>query len=381
MISKSLIRTILPLIIILALLSFSIPVFTLSPLDFYRKELQELLINSNTATQYDSKIITDITADISVVASATPPESARLHAYVASTYHDILLSGAGENQAIAGAYYITKTCLPELSEELNEMYTKKFGSLEELSFTSKQIAELYKFRTQFDSLANETEYNIPEGEGKWYETTSTPPLSPQAGSWERWLIPSEVDFETRTPHLPGSPEYDEQVRGVFEVQQNLTEFQIGRALYWGGYTDQGVYPADLWLDIMYDHLPISLTQLEVARYQKILTQSVADSFMEAWKSKYTHWTERPDMAIEGFETVFDNPNFPSYVSGHATTSQTAADILSHLIPEHKEEFQRLSKEAADSRLWAGVHFDMDNKDGAILGNKVAEYIIENQLQD
>jgi hypothetical protein len=36
----------------------------------------------------------------------------------------------------------------------------------------------------------------------------------------------------------------------------------------------------------------------------------------------------------------------------------------------------LAKEAGDSRIWAGIHFEMDNQAGVALGKKVAGKFID-----
>ncbi len=323
--------------------------------------------------------ITNLTKEISVQAELTPPESARLQAYVAGIYYDALLQKAQPKQAEEAAIRLSEYCLPEYAVQIRDNYHQEFSTLgTELDFGLQGLLDLYMFRAGHDNFTETEEIVIPTDLGGWLANGDEIPLSPLAGSWSHWLVPEGTVFEVEPPIERGTAEYQEQEEQVVAAVANSTPEQKAAAQYWGGFTDKGVYPADLWLSIMYEELPDGLSDLEIAKHQKLLTQSVADSFIEAWRIKYTYWTERPDMAIEGFAPQFDNPYFPSYVSGHATVSQTAADILSYLIPQKTDQFQAQAQEAADSRLWAGVHFDMDNAVGQKLGRQVASSIIESR---
>jgi hypothetical protein len=110
----------------------------------------------------------------------------------------------------------------------------------------------------------------------------------------------------------------------------------------------------------------------------ILAQTLADAFMECWEIKYTYWTKRPDMEDPSIPVAMQNPNFPSYTSGHSTISRAAAEALGVLFPEKREIFIKDAEDARDSRLYAGIHFSYDNNQGFILGQKIGEYIVKKE---
>ncbi len=118
-----------------------------------------------------------------------------------------------------------------------------------------------------------------------------------------------------------------------------------------------------------------LTDTEYAYAQMVLAQSIADSFMECWKVKYTYWTKRPSMVDPSIDLAMNNPPFPSYLSGHSTISRTAAEVLSVLFPQYRTVWLRDAEEAKNSRLWAGIHFPYDNEVGANVGEQIAKVII------
>ncbi len=104
----------------------------------------------------------------------------------------------------------------------------------------------------------------------------------------------------------------------------------------------------------------------------ILSQTIADAFIEAWKIKYTYWTKRPSMVDTTISTSMPNPSFPSYVSGHATISRAGSEVLSVMFPQYRTVWGDMALQAKNSRLWAGIHFPYDNEVGANLGRQIGE---------
>lgn len=77
----------------------------------------------------------------------------------------------------------------------------------------------------------------------------------------------------------------------------------------------------------------------------------------------------------GFVQLLVTPGFPGYVSGHATISAAAAQVLSYHFPNQQKNYHLLAEEAANSRLWGGIHFDSDNKQGLLLGASVGSEVL------
>ena len=99
-----------------------------------------------------------------------------------------------------------------------------------------------------------------------------------------------------------------------------------------------------------------------------------------------------------WEPLLTTPNFPSYTSGHASFSGAAAALLAGLTgsdsfvftaqpdgsvavgPRSFTSFSQAAGEAADSRLYGGIHFDFDNADGLAAGQALGQYVLSSQLQ-
>ena len=88
---------------------------------------------------------------------------------------------------------------------------------------------------------------------------------------------------------------------------------------------------------------------ETARVLALLAVAQSDAQVACWDSKYTYWTERPITADPDLDVLFPTPPFPSYPSGHATISNAAAVVLSHLFPEDAADLLTLAEAAAASR--------------------------------
>lgn len=75
------------------------------------------------------------------------------------------------------------------------------------------------------------------------------------------------------------------------------------------------------------------------------------------------------------------PPFPSYPSNHSTFSATRSEVLAYLFPVHVDEIRAVGKEAGDARIWAGIHYPMDNVAGVNLGKSVAQKFIDWASED
>ena len=74
--------------------------------------------------------------------------------------------------------------------------------------------------------------------------------------------------------------------------------------------------------------------------------------------------------------LFPVPNFPSYPSNHSTLSTTRCEILANLFPARADFIRAFGKMAGDSRIWAGIHYQIDNEAGVNLGQAVAQKFLD-----
>lgn len=216
----------------------------------------------------------------------------------------------------------------------------------------------------------------PSGIGFWAEPPGVPgPLEPAAGQWLPWNIRSGSAYRPSSPPGLGDPGYDDAVREVYETSLGLTPEQRAIALFWadGAGTET---PAGHWNRIAIDLVEDTrLSIKKAARTFALLNTAQADAFIVCWDAKFAYWSERPNQAIQrtidpGWTPLVPTPPFPSYVSGHSTTSGAASTVLARVFPRRARKLAAIANEAALSRLYGGIHFTFDNNSGLALGRRV-----------
>ncbi len=108
-----------------------------------------------------------------------------------------------------------------------------------------------------------------------------------------------------------------------------------------------------------------------ARVYALLAASLFDAFIASQDGKFAYWYIRPHQLDPAIVPLFPVPNFPSYPSNHATFSEARSEILAYLFPQHADFIRAVGKEAGDSRIWAGIHYQIDNVAGVHLGKSFA----------
>lgn len=221
-------------------------------------------------------------------------------------------------------------------------------------------------------------------QGLW---RSTPPLNmhnpidPLAGNWQTWVLKNGAEIQPPLPIQFDSQPYWDEVMQVLMVAKQLTPEQRQIADRWN--LDQGsVTPAGVWnfiaARLVREH---AWDTAHTARAFAALNVAMMDALIACWHAKFTWWTQRPVTAIRDkldpqFLPYLITPAFPSYVSGHATASGAAAEILQAFFPAHRQTLQAQAEEAALSRLYGGIHFLSDNQEGLTLGRKISERVFQ-----
>lgn len=335
------------------------------------------VINSENNLKYrnGSRLWIEYAQDLVKKNKPTPPESARFYAYIASVYADTLTETGDNIQASLATREIINQLMPEDKTTTDKyMFDISENSTAKTSNATEQIIKRYLQREKTDGK-NTLVWNgiIPTGDGKWVGKN---PLSPRAGEWTRWIVTQNYDFATPPPPSYNSTQDKKELEIVSEAVKARNDKEwLPKIEFWAGGPGTEA-PLGIWLNRLYDETKTQkIDDMKYARWQKILTQSVADAFMECWKVKFVYWTARPSMRMEQLSTTQNNPNFPSYLSGHSTISSTASVVLSAMIPDKKGVWIRDAMEARDTRLMSGIHFKIDNDNGFALGEKVGQMVL------
>lgn len=229
----------------------------------------------------------------------------------------------------------------------------------------------------------------PHAKGSWQPPPGSlaRPVSPMGGTWRTWVMTSGHEF--RPPPFPpyGSAGYRAQAQAVADAKQHLTATQRKAALFWAG--GQGTaLPPGIWNQVVLGYLrrePQSIPRQ--TRVLALLNVAQADAGVAAWDAKYAYWITRPENAIRDlgidrdWKPLLKTPFFPAYVSGHATYSGAAGDVMAYLFPEDAKLFEAKAQEAASSRVWGGIHYPLDGTQGLRVGHRIASLVIARARKD
>jgi len=187
-----------------------------------------------------------------------------------------------------------------------------------------------------------------------------------------------TEFRPAPPPACDSAEGQAEMRIVSTYPRALTtaNFQTNaKAFFWQ--SPAGLFPwAYPYLNRWILEDAWAANPPRAARAYALLGVTSYDAFLGSQDGKFTYWYPRPAQADPMLTPLFPAPNFPSYPSNHATLSSARAELLAYLFPTHAEEIRAVGKEAADSRVWAGIHYQMDLDSGRELGTKVARKVID-----
>jgi membrane-associated phospholipid phosphatase len=222
---------------------------------------------------------------------------------------------------------------------------------------------------------------IPTGPCYWRGTN---PLEPTAGNWRAWTLTSGSQFRPGPPPACDSPQMATELAEVKNVPRSIpaagSSFATTRlAFFW-----QGVGTVKPWNDVTgqkiseyrLDHNPP-----RAARVYALVHIAYYDAAIACWDAKFTYWAIRPNQLDPSITTLFPNPNHPSYPAAHAALSVAQAAMLAYLFPRDAAFFRSLAEEAAESRIWAGIHYRSDKISGLAQGESVAGLIIEMAKND
>ncbi|MBA3845450.1 MAG: phosphatase PAP2 family protein [Planctomycetes bacterium] len=156
-----------------------------------------------------------------------------------------------------------------------------------------------------------------------------------------------------------------------DISDRRTDEQLVLAASWSDGPGTATPPGH-WCAIAAEHiLERRLDDARAADIMGLLCAAMMDAGIACWDAKYAYWSIRPYQADRSIITPIGQPNFPSYVSGHATFSGTASEILASAFPHAAARLRGQAEEAALSRLYGGIHYRFDNERGLSLGRAVA----------
>ncbi|MEX2124063.1 MAG: vanadium-dependent haloperoxidase [Woeseia sp.] len=148
-----------------------------------------------------------------------------------------------------------------------------------------------------------------------------------------------------------------------------------------------------------------------ARTFALLNMALSDGGVAVMETKYHYNFWRPETAIlaagndgnertepdSSYVPFITAPCFPSYPSGHATTSYAAREVLERIfgsgghsitvsspaLPDVTLRYRKLKDitfDIDDARVYGGIHFRFDQDEGAEQGRRLGAYIYRHSLR-
>lgn len=246
------------------------------------------------------------------------------------------------------------------------------------------------------------DWTPPVGESLWVSTPPNfrPAIEPYWSEVRPIVMRSAGEVEP-VPHLPfstepGSP-FRRQAETVLETGRALTDEQRAIARFWTDNPLLSGLPSGHWMRLVTQVAAQQRLDLG-ATVEALALAGIAlhDAFLSCWTAKYRYHLLRPVTYINryldpGFATFVNSPQFPEYTSGHSVASRATSTVLTALLgrvafldDSHRDrdlparayaDFHAAADEAAQSRLYGGIHYPMGIENGKDHGDLVGLLVL------
>lgn len=329
-------------------------------------------------------------------------------------------AASAEAAAIAAAYEALFRQYPKRAAIFNEALTETLAAVPEGPAKAegfnvgRQVAKDVLAWREKNGKLGQVSYQPKNEPGKWQPT----PPEYRAALLPEWATLVCLALrDTSQFRAAGAPELNseafvaafEQVRQLGAANNSTrTGEQTVIAYFWAD-GEGTVTPPGHWNRIaagVAEKRGLSLA--DNARLFAMLNVAMADAGVCCWGCKYKCDLWRPVTAIRAaaslknpklaadpeWTPLLPTPPFPAYTSGHSTFSGAAAAVLtaffgsddvrfasiSDAMPGVRRSYSKFSdaaNEAGLSRIYGGIHWSFDNKDGLKLGKDIGEHVAKN----
>lgn len=217
---------------------------------------------------------------------------------------------------------------------------------------------------------------------KSLELPARPGMLPLFGNVKQFLISTQQRDSLRPPPPPaiGSEEFKTAIAEVKKMSE-IKSGEVWRiAQLWGD--GAGTYtPPGHWNEIACEAIvKNNFSELRTARTLALMNMAIFDAGISCWDAKTYYWYPRPSQVDPSIKTI-GLPNFPSYTSGHSTFSAAAATVLGYIFPDNAANYRAMSLEAAESRIYGGIHYRFDSEAGTECGEAIGSFAVKKGQAD
>jgi hypothetical protein len=236
----------------------------------------------------------------------------------------------------------------------------------------RKVGDQVTAMARADRVAQAWTGTVPMAEDKWASRVNppAPPLAPALGGTRTFLLRSGDEFRAPAPPAWGSDAFKAQVKEVRSVADTRTAEQLRVAQHWENLT--GSFAAGVWNARARAAMAAKgFDEASTARVLATLHMAGFDGIVACHDSKYAHWVPRPSQADAGINVAIALPNHPSYPSNHSCISGAIGRVLDASIPGSNGMYETMGRQAGASRLYGGIHYQMDLDAGEAIAAQVA----------
>jgi membrane-associated phospholipid phosphatase len=236
----------------------------------------------------------------------------------------------------------------------------------------RRVADFALARARGDGADTPWDGVVPDGPDRWRGQNPV-------GVTDRYIAPFVLAAADRLrpppPPAPGSAESAAELAELTGLQR--TPRMVGLALG-HQYSYNGASGFDVAALRHVDRLVFEgglQDSPRAARAYALVAVAYADAWIATQDAKYHYWAPRPAQLDPSLTTVFPTPNHPSYPSNRAAIARAPAVVLGHLFPRDAERFRQEAEQAAESAVWAGIHFRSDVESSKAMGEAIGRLVI------
>jgi hypothetical protein len=288
-------------------------------------------------------------------------------------------AAAGAAAAVLGQLFpkdeqATTTRLQREVQALGPAHRQRYQAAVE---AGRRAAQQVLAMMRTDRVAAPWAGSVPAGEGKWVSVAQppAPPAGPNLGAARTFLLTSGADYRAPPPPPFGSPQFQAQVRQVRTVSDSRTNEQIRIAQYWENLT--GSFAAGAWNIVARSAMAArNFDEARTARTLAMMHMVGYDATIACHDSKYVYWVPRPTQVDPQITLAIGVPNHPSYPSNHACISGAIGYVLDAMLPGTNGIYENMARQAGSSRVYGGIHYQMDLDAGYAIARKIADRALQ-----
>ncbi len=309
----------------------------------------------------------------------------RVLAYLNLAIHNAIVQAGNDKVAaegaVAGASATVLAALfakdeaainARLQREVGAIGSAQRGQFQAGVDMGRKVGEQTVALARADRIGEPWTGSVPTGEDKWASraTPPAPPLAPALGNVRTFYLAKGDEFRAPPPPAMNSAAFQAQLKEVRSISDTRTNEQLRIAQHWENLT--GSFAAGAWNTYARNAMAAKgFDEPTTARVLATMHMAGFDAVVACHDSKYVYWVPRPTQADPKITLAVTLPNHPSYPSNHSCISGAMGRVLDAAVPGTGGMYEAMAKQAGQSRLFGGIHYQMDLDAGDEIARKIA----------